>query len=51
MNTYLYTDKSTKKIVFSCQASGILEADKMLFKATGLNARFLPYIGCQILPE
>lgn len=48
MNTYAYTDNSKKKILFTCEADCILQADKDFTVATGIMPAKAPWIGCSI---
>ena len=49
MNHYTYMDyKDRKKVIFECDAMDILEADELLFKATGIVATKANNIGCAI---
>ena len=53
MKKYIYTDHSEKdisshKIILTCEAEDITEADKKYTEATGKDPRKQTYIGCQI---
>jgi hypothetical protein len=48
MNTYTYTDFRSNVIVFVCQATNILEADRQYKAAIGTDVVKQPHIGCQI---
>lgn len=48
MNTYTYFDYTkNREIIFTCEATSILEADKKLFEATGIEASKNSNIGCE----
>jgi len=46
MNTYVYTDHKTKKVVFQVKANNILDADKEFEKQTGINPVKTPHVSC-----
>jgi len=46
MKHYKYTDYKISKIIFECDASNIIEADKLFLKKTGKNASKESYITC-----
>lgn len=51
MSTYTYRDNSNYpdiKVVFVCEASGILEADLLYQKEVGKDVMKQAYIGCTI---
>jgi hypothetical protein len=48
MNTYTYVDYAkNRESIFVCEADSILEADKKLFEATGIEASKNSNIGCE----
>lgn len=48
MNTYTYFDYTQdRKTIFTCEAKDILEADKKLLEATGIEAAKNSNIGCE----
>ena len=45
---YVYVNYAEgERIIYSCYANGILEADAMLLKDTGIVAEKANYIGCK----
>lgn len=48
MKHFVYTSFKTGKVVFECDALGIIEADKMLLAATGIVADKDASIGCTV---
>ena len=49
MQHYTYFDNNDgRKVIFECDAEGILEADDLLFKATGIVAAKECSIGCMV---
>ncbi len=48
MKKFTYIDYTkNREIIFTCEADSILEADKMLFKETGIKAEKNSNIGCE----
>lgn len=47
MKTYKYLDyMDDRKVIFTCEAETILDADKKLFEVTGIKAEKNLNIGC-----
>lgn len=52
MKTFIYKDYKQKgKVIFQCQAEGILEADKKYEEATGKDPEKQCHVGCEIILE
>lgn len=49
MTHYTYRDNRQvpPKVVFECEANGILEADELYKVATGKDPAKQPYVGCE----
>lgn len=47
---YVYTDKLKGVVVFECEATSILEADKLYTTATGKDPVKQPFVGCESKP-